>query len=110
VCPVCLGLPGHRPLLNRKAVEYAIKAALALNCRCSPYTTFDRKNYFYCDLPKGIRYPSSSTPWVPTGTWTSTWTGKTARIGLRQIHLEEDTGKLLHSGSIVEASFQPGGF
>ncbi|HHX77729.1 MAG TPA: Asp-tRNA(Asn)/Glu-tRNA(Gln) amidotransferase GatCAB subunit B, partial [Firmicutes bacterium] len=55
VCPVCLGLPGHRPLLNKKAVEYTIKAAQALNCSITRYLAFDRKNYFYCDLPKGYQ-------------------------------------------------------
>lgn len=105
VCPVCLGLPGHRPLLNRKAVEFAIKAALALNCRVASHTTFDRKNYFYCDLPKGYQISQFFYPMGTDGYVDIQIDGRDRRIGLRQIHLEEDTGKLLHSGSIVKADF-----
>ena len=110
VCPVCLGLPGHRPLLNWKAVEYAVRAALALNCQVAPYTTFDRKNYFYCDLPKGYQisqffYPMGTHGYVDIHREGEGGQGQGRRIGIRQIHLEEDTGKLLHSGNIVEADF-----
>ena len=65
VCPVCLGLPGHRPNLNRGAIEYAIRASLALHCDITKQTTFDRKNYFYADLPKGFQI---SQFFYPTGT------------------------------------------
>ncbi len=105
VCPVCLGLPGHRPLLNCTAAEYAIKASLALNCRVASHTTFDRKNYFYCDLPKGYQISQFFYPMGTEGYVDIKLEGKDRRIGLRQIHLEEDTGKLLHAGSIVDANF-----
>ena len=105
VCSICLGLPGHRPFLNRKAAEYAIRAALALNCRVASHTTFDRKNYFYCDLPKGYQISQFFYPMGTHGHVDIKMGGKDRRIGLRQIHLEEDTGKLLHSGSIVDAGF-----
>ncbi len=105
VCSICLGLPGHRPFLNRKAAEYAIRAALALNCRVASHTTFDRKNYFYCDLPKGYQISQFFYPMGTHGHVDIKMGGKDRRIGLRQIHLEEDTGKLLHSGSIVDADF-----
>ncbi|MBS4022743.1 MAG: Asp-tRNA(Asn)/Glu-tRNA(Gln) amidotransferase subunit GatB [Dethiobacter sp.] len=104
VCPICLGLPGHRPSLNRSAVEYAIKASLALNCEITEYTTFDRKNYFYCDLPKGYQisqffYPTGTNGYVDINVH-----GEERRIRVRQIHIEEDTGKLLHQGEIVDSA------
>ncbi|MEW5953583.1 MAG: Asp-tRNA(Asn)/Glu-tRNA(Gln) amidotransferase subunit GatB [Bacillota bacterium] len=105
VCPVCLGLPGHRPILNRGAIEYAIKASLALNCDITPQTTFDRKNYFYADLPKGFQI---SQFFYPTGTngYIDVEVGdRVRRIGIRQIHVEEDTGKLVHLGDIASSPY-----
>lgn len=105
VCPTCLGLPGHRPILNLKAVEYAIKASLALNCQITRYSTFDRKNYFYCDLPKGYQISQYFYPTGTEGYLEFRVNGETRRVGIRQLHLEEDTGKLLHQGSIVDSDY-----
>ncbi|UNC91492.1 Asp-tRNA(Asn)/Glu-tRNA(Gln) amidotransferase subunit GatB [Candidatus Contubernalis alkaliaceticus] len=104
-CPVCLGLPGSRPLLNKQAVEFAIKASLALNCEIAEYTTFDRKNYFYADLPKGYQisqyfYPTGTNGYVDINV-----NGDSKRVRIHQLHLEEDTGKLLHSGSILDSPY-----
>ncbi len=104
-CPVCLGLPGSRPVLNKSAVEFAIRAALALNCDIVDYTTFDRKNYFYADLPKGYQisqyfYPTGTRGYVDVNV-----KGETRRIGIHQLHLEEDTGKLLHVGDILASPY-----
>lgn len=105
VCPVCLGLPGHKPVLNQKAVEYHTRAALALNCEIVSYTTFDRKNYFYADLPKGYQISQYFHPMGVNGHVDVHVNGETCRIGIRQIHLEEDTGKLLHPGEITDSPY-----
>jgi aspartyl-tRNA(Asn)/glutamyl-tRNA(Gln) amidotransferase subunit B len=97
VCPVCLGLPGALPVLNRTAVDYAIKAALALGCDVQPSSVFARKNYFYPDLPKGYQISQYELPLARGGGLDITaGTGK--RIGLTRIHMEEDAGKSLHEG------------
>lgn len=103
VCPICLGLPGHKPHLNQKAVEYHAKAALALNCEIAPYAQFDRKNYFYADLPKGYQISQYFYPMAVNGYVDIKVDGETRRIRIRQIHLEEDTGKLLHTGNITDS-------
>mgnify|MGYP001058899728 CR=1 FL=1 len=103
VCPVCLGIPGHRPVLNKKAVDYIIKASLALNCDIYPYSTFERKNYFYCDLPKGYQISQFFKPTGTNGYVDININGESKRIRIRHIHIEEDTGKLLHMGNIVES-------
>jgi len=98
-CPVCLGLPGALPVANRQAVEFVVKAAMALNCEINRETFFHRKNYFYPDLPKG--YQISQYGDTPIGVRghveIETEDGRTKRIGIRRVHLEEDTGKLMHS-------------
>jgi aspartyl-tRNA(Asn)/glutamyl-tRNA(Gln) amidotransferase subunit B len=104
VCSICLGLPGHRPSLNRIAVEYAIKASLALHCEITEHTTFDRKNYFYCDLPKGYQISQYFYPTGINGYVDINVDGTDRRIRIRQIHIEEDTGKLLHQGEIVDSA------
>lgn len=98
VCPVCLGLPGTLPVVNRRAVEMAIKAALALNCEISRFTKFDRKNYFYPDLTKGYQISQYDQPIGRNGFLTIQVGGEEKRIRIRRLHLEEDTGKSLHEG------------
>lgn len=106
VCPVCLGFPGGTlPLLNTKAVEYTIKAALALNCQIAPQVAFDRKNYFYADLPKGYQVSQYFYPMGRNGYIEFRINGKTKRVGIHQLHLEEDTGKLSHIGDIMSSPF-----
>ncbi len=96
VCPVCLGLPGALPVLNRQAVDYAIKAALALGCEVQPESVFARKNYFYPDLPKGYQISQYERP-LALGGGLDIARG-TTRVGLTRIHMEEDAGKSLHEG------------
>jgi aspartyl-tRNA(Asn)/glutamyl-tRNA(Gln) amidotransferase subunit B len=93
VCPVCLGHPGSLPVLNRRAFELAVKAALALHCRIAPFTKFDRKNYFYPDLPKNYQISQYDLPFSSDG-WVEIEGGK--KVGLIRAHLEEDAGKLIH--------------
>jgi len=97
-CPVCLGLPGALPVLNRQVVENAIKAGLATNCRIAPRSIFARKNYFYPDLPKGYQISQFELPICEHG-WLEIETEEHGRktIGITRIHMEEDAGKLLHS-------------
>jgi len=98
VCPVCLGMPGVLPVLNRKAVEYAVRAGLALHCDIQPVSIFARKNYFYPDLPKGYQISMYDRP-LMTGGWLEIDAGGgPKRIHLTRIHMEEDAGKLLHEG------------
>jgi aspartyl-tRNA(Asn)/glutamyl-tRNA(Gln) amidotransferase subunit B len=96
VCPVCLGLPGALPVLNRQAVDYAVKAALALGCEVQPVSIFARKNYFYPDLPKGYQISQYERP-LALGGGLEISTG-VKRVGLTRIHMEEDAGKSLHEG------------
>ncbi|MDZ7370029.1 MAG: Asp-tRNA(Asn)/Glu-tRNA(Gln) amidotransferase subunit GatB [candidate division KSB1 bacterium] len=102
VCPVCLGLPGSLPVLNRRAVEYAARLALALNCRINPYSVFARKNFFYPDMPKGYQISQYELPFCQNGYFDIYVSGTTRRIGIARIHLEEDAGKSLHAESFVE--------
>ncbi|MEO6223457.1 MAG: Asp-tRNA(Asn)/Glu-tRNA(Gln) amidotransferase subunit GatB [Vicinamibacterales bacterium] len=94
VCPVCLGLPGALPVLNRQAVEFGIRAALALGCTVNPVSVFARKNYFYPDLPKGYQISQYDQPLATGG---SVNAGETT-VRLTRIHMEEDAGKSLHHG------------
>lgn len=95
-CPVCLGLPGVLPVLNKRAVEYAIRAALATNCNVSRVSRFDRKNYFYPDLPKGYQISQYELPIAEHGFLDIEVNGGTKRIGITRIHMEEDAGKSSH--------------
>ena len=98
VCPVCLGLPGALPVLNRKAVEFASLAAMALNCRVNETSIFARKNYFYPDLPKGYQISQYDKPLAENGFIEIDLPGGKKRIGITRLHLEEDAGKSLHEG------------
>jgi len=99
VSPICLGMPGVLPVLNKQAVEFAVKAALSLNCNIHESSRFARKNYFYPDLPKGYQISQYELPFS-TGGWVEIETsGSNKRINLTRIHLEEDAGKLIHDKS-----------
>lgn len=95
-CPVCLGLPGSLPVVNERAIELMAKAALALNCTIAPQCIFHRKNYYYPDLPKNYQISQYDNPLGVNG-WLEIFSeGKTKKIAIRRVHMEEDTGKLLH--------------
>ncbi len=98
VCPICLGLPGALPVLNREAVELAIKAGLALNCAIRPLSRFARKNYFYPDLPKGYQISMYDEPLAEHGFVDIAVGGVNKRIGITRIHMEDDAGKSQHEG------------
>jgi aspartyl-tRNA(Asn)/glutamyl-tRNA(Gln) amidotransferase subunit B len=97
VCPICLGMPGMLPVINRRAVEFAMRVALALNCTIRAHNVFARKNYFYPDLPKAYQISQYELPLGVKG-WLDIEleSGETKRIGVRRVHMEEDTGKLTH--------------
>ncbi|MCL5116396.1 MAG: Asp-tRNA(Asn)/Glu-tRNA(Gln) amidotransferase subunit GatB [Firmicutes bacterium] len=98
-CPVCLGMPGVLPVLNREAIHLAVRSALALNCEVRPFSKFDRKQYFYPDLPKAYQISQFDEPLAEYG-WVTIRpaSGEGRRIGIRRIHVEEDAGKLNHLG------------
>src|SRR5204863_2698067 len=98
VCPVCLGLPGALPVLSRHAVELAIEAALALNCRVNSRSIFARKNYFYPDLPKGYQISQYDQPLAEHGEVEISSGGQSKRIGVTRVHMEDDAGKSIHDG------------
>ncbi|MBI4835256.1 MAG: Asp-tRNA(Asn)/Glu-tRNA(Gln) amidotransferase subunit GatB [Planctomycetes bacterium] len=100
-CPVCLGMPGILPVINKQAFDYALRAGLALNCKIDSFTKFDRKNYFYPDLPKNYQISQYDLPfakdgWLDIKLTTDNKPLTTKRIGITRVHLEEDTGKLIH--------------
>jgi len=97
-CPVCLGMPGVLPVLNRTAVQYAMRTALALGCAVHPRSIFARKNYFYPDLPKGYQISQYESPLATGGSLDIELDGEARRVGITRIHLEEDAGKLVHEG------------
>src|ERR1700728_2310159 len=98
VCPVCLGMPGALPVLNKKVVEFATRAAMALNCRIHETSIFARKNYFYPDLPKGYQISQYDRPLASGGVIEFSSGGRRCRVGITRVHLEEDAGKSLHEG------------
>src|SRR5712691_11837174 len=95
-CPVCIGLPGVLPVLNRRAFDLALKAALALNCWIAPFTKWDRKNYYYPDLPKNYQISQYDLPFSTDGWLEIDTEAGTRKIGIIRAHLEEDAGKMLH--------------
>ncbi len=105
VCPVCLGMPGTLPVLNRTAVEYAVKMALATHCKVNDKSMFARKNYFYPDLPKGYQISQYNEPLTQKGYIDIEVNGAKKRIGITRIHMEEDAGKLLHGESYEDSDF-----
>lgn len=104
VCPVCLGLPGSAGILNKKVVELATKAGLALNCEIGNFTWFDRKNYYYPDLPKGFQISQVFRPIAYKGYLDIEINGEIKRINITRAHIEEDPGKLTHSGGSIISS------
>ena len=98
VCPVCLGLPGALPVLNREAVAMAVKTAVALHCRVNPFSRFARKNYFYPDLPKGYQISQFDQPLAEHGYIDIAVADSGRRIGITRVHMEEDAGKSIHDG------------
>ncbi|MBI5368743.1 MAG: Asp-tRNA(Asn)/Glu-tRNA(Gln) amidotransferase subunit GatB [Planctomycetes bacterium] len=101
VCPICTGMPGMLPVLNRHAYELGVRAALALHCEIAPFTKFDRKNYFYPDLPKSYQISQFDVPISKNGWLEAAGEGHTVRVRIHRAHLEEDAGKLLHPESPV---------
>ncbi len=104
VCPVCLGLPGVLPVVNKKVIEFAIKTGLALNCKIAGFSKFDRKNYYYPDLPKNYQISQYDLPVAEHGCLEITAAGKRKRIGITRVHVEEDAGKLVHQGATMAVS------
>lgn len=105
-CPVCLGLPGVLPVLNKKALEYIVRTGLSLNCEISNYSKFDRKTYFYPDLPKNFQISQYDMPIAKDGYLIIKYNGIQKKIGINRVHLEEDAGKLVHiskKGRIAES-------
>lgn len=105
VCPVCLGLPGVLPVLNQKVVEYAVRASLALNCQIASFSKFDRKNYYYPDLPKNYQISQYDLPIARDGHLDIETDQGLKRIGIIRVHMEEDAGKLVHQGTISTSPY-----
>ncbi len=99
VCPVCLGLPGTLPVLNRQVLNYGMRVGLALNCTINSFVKFDRKNYYYPDLPKGYQISQYDFPIAKQGCLNILVDGQEKRIGITRAHLEEDAGKLIHDAA-----------
>ena len=104
-CPVCLGFPGSLPVYNKIALDYAIKVALALNCKVQEHTKFDRKNYFYPDLPKNYQISQYDLPLSREGFLEIDLSSGLKRIGITRVHLEEDAGKLIHEEGVSLVDF-----
>ena len=105
-CPICTGMPGTLPVVNKQVVNYAMKAGMALNCEITRYNKFDRKNYFYPDLPKAYQISQYDIPLCENGYLDFMVYGEKKRVGITRIHIEEDAGKLIHAesfeGSLVD--------
>ena len=106
-CPLCLGLPGVLPVFNKKVLEYAIKAGIALNCDIQEFSVFARKNYFYPDLPKGYQISQYELPLCKNGYLYIEYEKNRKKIGVTRVHIEEDAGKLIHGENLgdINASY-----
>jgi aspartyl-tRNA(Asn)/glutamyl-tRNA(Gln) amidotransferase subunit B len=102
-CPVCLGMPGALPVINRRAVEFGVRTALAFNCRINPACRFARKHYYYPDMPKNFQISQYEEPLAEEGGLEIDVEGGTRHIGIQRLHLEEDVGKLVHEGTLETA-------
>jgi len=109
VCPVCLGFPGSLPVLNKSALLSAVKTGLALNCSISEFTKFDRKNYYYPDLPKNYQISQYDLPVASEGFLDFEIEGRSKRVGIIRVHLEEDAGKLIHKDNFSLVDFNRAG-
>jgi aspartyl-tRNA(Asn)/glutamyl-tRNA(Gln) amidotransferase subunit B len=109
-CPVCLGLPGVLPSINKKAVEYTILTALALSCKVSPFSRFARKNYYYPDLPKNFQISQYDEPVAKDGYLEFELDGKSRRMRIQRVHVEEDAGKIIHGEDIQNPEDQDSSF
>lgn len=106
VCPVCLGLPGVLPVLNEQVLAYAIRTGLAFHCEIAPFSKFDRKNYYYPDLPKNYQISQYDLPIAVHGYLEINAGGRNRRVGITRVHMEDDAGKLVHAGAtITEANY-----
>lgn len=105
ICPICTGMPGVLPVLNRKVLEYAIKTGLALNCEIAEFSKYDRKNYFYPDLPKAYQISQYNLPICRNGYLEIEVDGQQKRVGITRVHMEEDAGKLVHQGTITATPY-----
>jgi len=106
VCPICLGMPGTLPVVNREVVNYAIRAGLALNCEIAEFCKFDRKNYFYPDLGKNFQTSQYDLPICRNGWLEIEVDGRKKKIGIARAHMEEDAGKLVHGGETITTSHE----
>ncbi|MCD6239647.1 MAG: Asp-tRNA(Asn)/Glu-tRNA(Gln) amidotransferase subunit GatB [Thermotogae bacterium] len=104
VCPVCMGMPGALPITNEEAIRFGVKAALAINCHVNLYSRFDRKNYFYPDLPKGYQITQYKYPLAEHGYLTIETSIGEKKIRIRRLHLEEDAGKLMHQADKIDTA------
>jgi len=105
-CPVCQGNPGSLPVINKRAIEFGIRTALALGCTVNLQNRFARKHYFYPDMPKNYQISQYEEPLAEHGTLEVAAAGGAARvIGIQRLHLEEDVGKLVHEGDVAEAAW-----
>ena len=109
VCPVCMGYPGVLPVVNERAIEYAVRVGLALGCQIAPFSRFDRKNYSYPDLPKGYQISQYDLPICSHGGIDIDTDGQRRRIGIRRVHMEEDTAKGIHVGGSSLIDFNRSG-